>query len=115
MEANEQQKGEFESVKTRLEEIAQAVADESLSLDDALDLYEEAVALGLKASDLLEVGIDVETAEPEAEGSPEAGTADASAFDADAANLPSTDADAGQVRQTGNIDEVLASSSSDAE
>ena len=47
----------FESVKNRLSEIADTVADENLSLDDALDLYEEAVSLGLKASDLLEVGI----------------------------------------------------------
>ena len=48
---------DFESVKARLAEIADAVDDEELALDDALDLYEEAVALGLKASDLLEVGI----------------------------------------------------------
>ena len=48
---------DFESVKTRLAEIADAVEDEGLSLDAALDLYEEAVALGLQASDLLEIGI----------------------------------------------------------
>ena len=50
---------DFEAVKTRLAEIADAVGDDSLSLDDALDLYEEAVALGLQAGDLLETGIDV--------------------------------------------------------
>ena len=50
-------------------EIADAVDDESLSLDEALDLYEEAVALGLKASDLLEAGIAPPAdEEPEAEG-----------------------------------------------
>ena len=56
MESNDQQP-DFASVKTRLAEIADAVDDEALSLDDALDLYEEAVALGLKASDLLETGV----------------------------------------------------------
>ena len=64
---NSDQQPDFESVKTRLAEIAEAVDDESLSLDDALDLYEEAVALGLKASDLLETGVVIpepETAEP---------------------------------------------------
>lgn len=66
---------EFESVKSRLEEIASAVDDEDLPLDDALDLFEEAVKLGLQASSLLEVGIVVED-EPadEAAGEPE-GTA----------------------------------------
>ena len=57
MSDNAQQPG-FESVKARLAEIAEAVDDEGLSLDDALDLYEEAVALGLQASDLLETGIE---------------------------------------------------------
>ena len=56
---------DFESVKTRLAEIAEAVDDDSLSLDKALDLYEEAVAIGLAASDLLETGI----AAPEEEAS----------------------------------------------
>lgn len=50
----------FASAKDRLAEIAEAVEDENLSLDEALDLYEEAVALGLKVSDLLEVGISAE-------------------------------------------------------
>ena len=47
----------FAEVKTRLDEIVQAVSDEALSLDDALALYEEAVSLGLKASDLIESNI----------------------------------------------------------
>lgn len=64
--ANEQPT-DFESVKNRLAEIADAVDDENLSLDDALDLYEEAVALGLQASDLLEAGI-VAPEEDEPEG-----------------------------------------------
>lgn len=75
----EQQPNEFEAVKSRLEEIARAVDDENLSLDDALDLYEEAVKLGLQASNLLEVGIVVEEeqvdsvgAQTSAPGSPQA-------------------------------------------
>lgn len=58
MSSNEQPVN-FESVKARLAQIADEVDDESLSLDKALDLYEEAVALGLQASDLLETGIVV--------------------------------------------------------
>ena len=54
------QSRDFETTKARLAEIADAVSDENLSLDDALDLFEEAVALGLQASDLLETDIDVE-------------------------------------------------------
>ncbi|MEY8562389.1 exodeoxyribonuclease VII small subunit [Eggerthellaceae bacterium 3-80] len=47
----------FESLKARLDEIMEAVADSELSLDDALTLYEEAVSLGLRATDLLEENI----------------------------------------------------------
>lgn len=47
----------FAEVKERLDEIVKAVSDDSLPLDDALTLYEEAVSLGLKASDLLESNI----------------------------------------------------------
>jgi exodeoxyribonuclease VII small subunit len=49
----------FESVKTRLAEIADAIDGEGVELDEALDMYEEAVALCLKASDLLETGVEV--------------------------------------------------------
>ena len=58
---NEASPSDFESAKVRLEEIADAVGDESLSLDDALDLFEEAVSLGLRVSDYVEEGIVVET------------------------------------------------------
>ncbi len=51
-------KDSFESLKSRLDEIVEAVSDDSLPLDEALTLYEEAVGLGLRASDLLEEGID---------------------------------------------------------
>ena len=64
----------FDEVKSRLDEIVDAVSDESLSLDDALSLYEEAVGLGLRASDLLEEHIEAQRAEDEEiEASAEAG------------------------------------------
>ncbi|OUO89012.1 exodeoxyribonuclease VII small subunit [Gordonibacter sp. An230] len=50
----------FEAVKSRLDEIVDAVNDDDLPLDDALALYEEAVSLGLRASDLLEEGIEAQ-------------------------------------------------------
>ena len=56
----------FDAVKSRLDEIVDAVGDEELPLDDALALYEEAVGLGLRASDLLEQNIEAQRAEDEA-------------------------------------------------
>lgn len=50
----------FAGVKTRLSEIVDEVSNDALSLDDALALYEEAVTLGLRASDLLEADIDAD-------------------------------------------------------
>lgn len=47
----------FAEVKDRLNEIADEVAREDISLDDALSLYEEAVKLGLGACDLSESDI----------------------------------------------------------
>jgi exodeoxyribonuclease VII small subunit len=44
----------FEEVKTRLDEIVEAVSSDTIPLEDALKLYEEAVDLGLVASSLLE-------------------------------------------------------------
>ena len=50
----------FAGVKTRLSEIVDEVSNDALSLDDDLALYEEAVTLGLRASDLLEADIDAD-------------------------------------------------------
>ena len=73
--------GDFDSVKSRLDEIVTAVSNDELPLDDALDLYEEAVALGMRASDLLEVGLEVD--EQPQEGAAEAdGSQPADAQDA---------------------------------
>lgn len=80
------QEQDFESVKARLDEIVQAVSDDNLPLDDALALYEEAVTLGLRVSDLLEEGISPFAPEDaEAEGQPE-----------DAAAAPATDGHEGE-------------------
>lgn len=49
---------DFGAVKQRLEAIAEAVESPDMPLDEALDLFEEAVALGLKVGDLLEIGTD---------------------------------------------------------
>lgn len=49
---------DLEAVNARLSQIADEVADDSLSLDEALSLYEEAVSLGMRASELIEADID---------------------------------------------------------
>lgn len=60
---------DFEAMKSRLDEIADAVSAEGISLDDALVLYEEAVKLGLAACDVSEADIlSPEEAEDVAEG-----------------------------------------------
>lgn len=48
----------FEDMQARLEEIADEVSAEDVSLDDALALYEEAVKLGLAACDLSETDVE---------------------------------------------------------
>lgn len=53
----QQESADFSSVKTRLDEIVDEIAQEGISLDDALALYEEAVKLGLAACDLSEADI----------------------------------------------------------
>lgn len=62
----------FDEVKHRLDEIVEAVADDSLPLDEALALYEEAASLGLRASDLLEENIEAYNAQDEAPAAAEA-------------------------------------------
>ena len=57
----------FEAVKERLDEIVDAVGSSDLPLDDALALYEEAVGLGLRASNLLETDIEAHSNDAEAE------------------------------------------------
>lgn len=77
----------FESVKGRLAEIVDAVSNDDLPLDQALSLYEEAVGLGLRASDLLEQGIDERRCEQAL--AEEDGVQESSAQPADAAGQAS--------------------------
>ena len=57
----------FEDIKIRLDEIVSLVSDDSLPLDEALDLYEEAVGIGLQASRIMEEGIAEKEAEQAAQ------------------------------------------------
>lgn len=85
----------FEAVQSRLDEIVEAVGDESLPLDDALALYEEAVNLGLRGSDLLEENIEAFDARQAAEAAGDDQRADASGdVEPDAAGEQSDDSSA---------------------
>ena len=92
----EQNQGNFEDVRTRLEEIVDEVNAEDISLDDALKLYEEAVKLGLSACELSESDIfpQEEPAEEGAEGAEgaeaEAGETFAPAAESDNIATPET-------------------------
>ncbi len=44
----------FTEIRDRLEDIAAQVKGDDVSLDTALDLYDEAVKLGMQATELLE-------------------------------------------------------------
>ena len=79
MAKNVQDLQDFGTVQARLDEIVKAVADEDIPLDDALDLYEEAVSLGMRASDLLEEGIEIPEDEEPADDAVASADASASA------------------------------------
>lgn len=55
----------FGQVNDRLKEIVEQVSNEDMPLDDALDLFEEAVGLGMQASSLLEEDIAARDADDE--------------------------------------------------
>ena len=57
----------FGTVTDRLSEIAEVMEDTTMPLDDALDLLEEAVALGMQASNLLESDMNERDAQDEEE------------------------------------------------
>lgn len=52
---------DYSQVKERLDVIVDKVTDENTSLDEALDLYDEAVKLASAASNLIEVDTEVDT------------------------------------------------------
>lgn len=91
--ASAEDEGEFQQLKSRLEEIAAAVDGDDISLDEALDLYEEAVGLGLQAINILDVDITAQEEEQarmlEEGGETQAVPTEAQAApDASAAELP---------------------------
>lgn len=54
MEATSQEPVSFADIRERLDSIAKEVRSQDVALDAALDLYDEAVELGMKATELLE-------------------------------------------------------------
>ena len=83
----------FDGVKARLEEIAEAVSSDDVSLDQALDLFEEAVSLGMQVSDLLEAGVFPTEDEISRAGSASEGGAAGAALAHDAASVHGAQAD----------------------
>lgn len=57
----------FDQSKARLEEIAQTVTSEEVSLEDALSLFEEAVSLGMHACDVSEQDLQLNAVSSEEE------------------------------------------------
>ena len=84
----------FDQVKTRLDEIVDAVGSEEMPLDEALSLYEEAVGLGLRASELLEENIEARDAEDGAEDEADATGREAGAGAAGETEAAGPDAEA---------------------
>ena len=84
----------FDQVKARLDEIVDAVGSSEMPLDEALSLYEEAVGLGLRASELLEETIEARDAEDGAEDGADATGREAGAGAAGETEAAGPDAEA---------------------
>lgn len=52
---------EYENIEGRLKEIEEKITNENLDMDESLELYEEAVNLGMKASQTIENNVLVDT------------------------------------------------------
>lgn len=52
---------EYENIEGRLKEIEEKITTENLDMDQSLELYEEAVNLGMKASQTIENNVLVDT------------------------------------------------------
>ena len=52
---------EYENIEGRLKEIEEKITTENLDMDESLELYEEAVNLGMKASQTIENNVLVDT------------------------------------------------------
>ena len=84
----------FDQVKASLDEIVDAVGSSEMPLDEALSLYEEAVGLGLRASELLEENIEARDAEDGAEDGADATGREAGAGAAGETEAAGPDAEA---------------------
>ena len=84
----------FDQVKARLDEIVDGVGSSEMPLDEALSLYEEAVGLGLRASELLEENIEARDAEDGAEDGADATGREAGAGAAGETEAAGPDAEA---------------------
>lgn len=84
----------YAQIKERLDEIVEAAKDDGLPIDDALSLYEEAVRLGLAASDLIEQDIEARDA-ADAQNAPEEADSLERAAETGASSAAVADADAG--------------------
>lgn len=84
----------FDQVKARLDEIVDAVGSSEMPLDEALSLYEEAVGLGLRASELLEENIEARDAEDGADDGADATGREAGAGAAGETEAAGPDAEA---------------------
>lgn len=62
---------DYEKIEGRLKEIEEKVSSEKLDMDESLKLYEEAVDLGMKASQTIEQNVLGDQAEEDAEGESE--------------------------------------------
>lgn len=51
---------DYEKIESRLKEIEQTITTENLDMDESLKLYEEAVDLGMKASQTIENNVLVD-------------------------------------------------------
>ena len=72
----------FEDIKGRLDEITQAVKDPDIPLDDALELYEEAVKLAARLSEA--ISVDPQSLQEQGQGEDQGASAQAEAASAQA-------------------------------
>lgn len=93
----------FGTVTDRLSEIAEIMEDETMPLDDALDLLEEAVALGMQASSLLESDMSERDAEDEAADEEAEFEAEEAAGEASLTSEAMATAEEGQAGETAEL------------
>lgn len=104
--------GTYAQIKERLDQIVEAAGDDAMPIDDALALYEEAVKLGLAASNLIEQDIAARDADELSDD--EEGAASGEGKMAPAASRE-TDAAAGDVDAAADESAASCASADDGE